>query len=132
MNLTAGQEKLFSEAQRLTQDFIIKRGTFETFALADLGDETLTPLQTTNEFQSAQDAVGGILATLIPLSQQNSLQSVVISTPMNEGTSAVVFDIDHRTDGRVLVFQPYRKKLFGGWAFGQVESKIVESRLFAP
>ena len=131
MQFTPAQESLFSQAKALVQDFITKRGTFSLFALAQMADGSIVPVHSTDEFESAQAAIGGVLEALAPMARAGSIDGCVICTPMDEGATAIVYDVDFREGGRMLLVQTNKKKLFGGWSFGSLEIMPSESRLFA-
>jgi hypothetical protein len=39
--------------------------------------------------------------------------------------------VEHKEDGRVLAFLPYKKRFFGGWSFGEKLYKSDAPKLFA-
>lgn len=130
MHLHAEQSFLLETAERFIKHSVSECGTFPMFALALQKNGNLTPVQV-EEFQDTQSALDSVLETLLPLAVEGQIFSCIICTPMPPETHQIaVYDIDHRSGGRVLAVQSFKKKLFGGWAFGEKEFKEDASRLF--
>jgi hypothetical protein len=133
LEVQASQRFLLEQAEQFVRRFVKERGEFSMFALALGADESIIPVQTSDEFDNTQSSLGGVLGALAPLAMDGTIVGCVICTPMQaDGIRFAIYDVDHKLEGRFIAMQQYKKRLFGGWSFGGKELSPDASRLFAP
>ena len=132
MELDTLRDEFLAEAETLIERFLKERGGFSLFALAKLTDGRTHPIQPTDEFPDMESAVAGVFQVLVPLARDNEIQASVICAPITTGgQSAVMYDLESRENGRLLIFAPFKKRLIGGWKFGDRSFKSDRARVFA-
>lgn len=132
MHITIGQQALIEEAEAMVRRFIEERGEFQMFSLAKHADGKFNAVQPTNEFADQRGAMIETIKVLMSLAREGQIVGNVLCTPVNEdGQRLAILDVEHKEDGRVLAFLPYKKRFFGGWSFGEKLYKSDAPKLFA-
>lgn len=132
MNLSGEQQALLDEAEGWVKRFVEARGEFSMFALAKHIDGKTNPLQPTDEFPDMKSALVETIHVLLALARDGQIMGAVICTPITAGKDTVaMLDLEYKGAGRVLAFLPYKKRLFGGWTFGEKQFKADVAKLFA-
>ena len=132
MSATAEQDALIAEAEGWVRRFVTTRGRFSMFSLAKHKDGKWNPIQPTDEFRDQRSALVETIKVLRALAQDGQIVGNVLCTPMNDGAHNIaVLDVEHKTDGRIIVLLPFKKRFFGGWSFGEKQYKHDVPKLFA-
>jgi hypothetical protein len=132
MQIAKSQSRLLVDAGSLVRRFVTQRGEFTMFALALHRDGKIGAVQPTEEFATSKEAFVETLRVLMALAHSGEISAAVICTPMTEaGQRSAMYDLEARDCQRVLAVQPYKKRLLGGWAFGQFEYAPAQAKLFA-
>lgn len=131
MNLSIEQKSLIAEAETWVKRFIQERGEFQMFSLAKHKDGKTNPIQPTDEFPDQRSALVETIQVLMALARDGEIVGNALCTPMSEGKERMaILDVEVKGKDRVLVFLPYKKRIFGGWAFGEKQFKIDAPKLF--
>jgi len=131
MNLDTLRAGLLGEAQGWVKRFVERRGGFTLFALAKHRDGKVNRLQPTDEFADQEFAIAEMCRLLTALAKDSEIVACVICTPIFAGTqNAVLYDLESKDSGRVLVLVPLRNDLLLGWSFGEPEYKSDGARVF--
>lgn len=132
MAIANDQKILVDVAEEHVQRFVKERGSFTMFAIARQADGKDQYLQSSGEFKDFREEIAEMLSVLLALAKDGQITSSVICSPMSEGKEHfAIFDVESKASGRTLVFWSYKKKLLGGWAFGERQFKKDGPRVFA-
>jgi hypothetical protein len=132
MTLADDQKTLVDLAEGHVHGFVKERGSFTMFAIARQADGKDQYLQSSGEFKDFHEEIAETLRVLVALAKDGQISSYVICSPMSEGKEHfAILDVESKASGRTLVFLPYKKKLLGGWAFGERQFKKDGPRVFA-
>lgn len=133
MNLSSLQQDLLAVGQEFVRKFVDERGSFSMFAIARSADGRDQCVQSSGEFSNITEKLTGMFQALWPLARDGQIDGTVLCSYMPEGTGfCAIFDVESRSDGRVIAMVQYRKKLFGGWTSGAPQFTQDKPRVFAP
>jgi hypothetical protein len=125
------QQAALAEAEGWVRRFVRARGGFALFALAIYKDGKIVPIQPTAEFDNVASAMAEMLGILITLADEGQIDACVVCTPVKEGEQRMaMFDVEVRTDGRLLALLPYKKRWLG-WSFGAKARKRDVPKIFS-
>jgi hypothetical protein len=132
MSLADDLKALVDLAERHIQSFVKERGSFSVFAIARQADGKDQYLQSSGEFEDFREEIAETLRVLIALAQAGQINSYVMCSHTSEGREHfAILDAESKASGRTLVFLPFKKKILGGWAFGERQFKKDGPRVFA-
>jgi hypothetical protein len=133
MTLSDSQRRLIETAEGFVREFIQKRGEFTMFAIARQPDGSDQILQSSGEFSSFTEEIAGMFQVLRPLAKDGVIEGSVLCSPFEDrGTRFAILDVETRANGRCIIMLPYKKKMFGGWSFGDWQYNEDTPRVFAP
>jgi hypothetical protein len=132
MQLSDHQQRLLDAAESHVRAFIQKRGGFTMFALAQRSDGEIQVVQSSGEFSKLAEELGAMFQVLLPLARDKVIDGSVLCSPFNQQDAHfAILDVETRVDGRCVVMVPFKKKLIGGWSFGERQYNRDTPRVFA-
>lgn len=131
MKLSEHHRRLLDDAESWVSRLLEANGGTDVFSLAESRTGETNVIQPHDDLNDWELAVKRTVAEVTGMALRGEITGNVLCTQIVEGANRmVIFDVESNRDGRVLVIVPLKKKMFGGWAFGEREFKLQEPALF--